>query len=107
MRALLEHGVDALFAGSDVIALGAIRAIHERGFSIPQDISLIGFDDISLAAMTTPALTTVRQRADQLGVHATQALIDLVEGRLDKRLELVLPVQLVIRETCAPVMERR
>ena len=106
MKVLLEQDLDAVFAGSDVMAIGAMRAINERGLRIPDDISIVGFDDIPLAAVTTPPLTTVRQPAAQLGTVASQALIDLLEGQLHQPFENVFPVELIVRETCMSMAER-
>jgi LacI family transcriptional regulator len=68
---------DAVVAGNDLLAIGALRAIRERGLSIPEEIAVVGFDDISLAAFTQPPLTTIRQPAERMGQAAAELLLDL------------------------------
>lgn len=96
---LLEQGVDAIFACSDFMALGVLRALHEKGVRIPDDVAVAGFDDAPFAAKTTPPLTTIRQPTDQLGSHAVEMLIDLIEGGEEEPLRKILPAELVIRES--------
>ncbi len=106
MRTLLPRRLDAVFVASDMMALGAIRAIHEAGLRIPDDIAVVGFDDIPIAASTKPPLTTVRQPIRELGSLATQVLIDLLNGVIEPPYQLILPAQLVIRETCGATSSR-
>ena len=73
---LAGHDVDAVFVASDVVALGAIGALREAGRQVPDDVSVIGFDDIPLAAFFDPPLTTVRVPAHELGMAAGMALLD-------------------------------
>lgn len=68
---------DAVVAGNDLLAIGAMRAIRERGLLIPDDIAVVGFDDIALAAFTEPPLTTIRQPAGLMGQAAAELLLDL------------------------------
>ncbi len=103
MKALLERGVDGVFAANDVMAISAMRAIREHGLSIPGDIALVGFDDLPMASAVTPALTTVRQPISRLGEMATEALIRLIEGQLSTPYQAILPTQLVIRDSCGAV----
>jgi LacI family transcriptional regulator len=100
MKTLLTQGVDAVFAASDIMALGAIQAIREQVLRVPEDISVIGFDDLFIAGLSTPALTTVRQPTAQLVTTAAQMLIDLLEGQSSEVRQVTLPVTLMIRETC-------
>lgn len=106
MQALLQKGVDAVFASSDLMAVGALRAAHEAGCSVPGDVAIMGFDGISVGRLTTPALSTMRQPTSELGARATQGLIDLIEGKLHQPLEVLLPAELIIRETCGGIPER-
>ncbi len=99
-RTLLRHHVDAIFACNDLMAIGAMRAIEENGLCVPDDVSVIGFDDTPTISPTAIALTTVRQPIDQLGQTAIQALIDLLAGTLATPHQVVLPVELIVRETC-------
>ena len=89
----------AVFAASDVVALGAMSAIHSAGLRIPHDIAVVGFDDIFLAAHAHPPLTTVRVPAYGLGWTAAEVLIALIEGDDDVS-SVTLETELVIRESC-------
>ena len=100
MKTLLEHDLDSVFAASDMMAAGALQAIEEAGLHVPEDISVVGFDDLPVATTTNPPLTTVRQSVDQLGGQAIQILIGLLEGDLTAPCQRKLPTQLVIRESC-------
>ncbi|NDJ61797.1 MAG: LacI family transcriptional regulator [Chloroflexi bacterium] len=100
MSLLIERGVDAVFAASDVLAMGALRALADAGLHVPDDVALVGFDDMPFAAIATPPLTTVRQPIAQLGAEATRSLIRLVEGVPGTPEPIILPAHLIIRETC-------
>jgi ABC-type sugar transport system substrate-binding protein len=80
MRQLLRARPDAVFAASDMMAIGALRALTEAGLRVPQDVSLVGFDDIPAAAHTAPPLTTVRQPTQRMGALAVETLIDRIEN---------------------------
>lgn len=100
MRELLPQQPDAVFAASDTMALGALRALQSAGLAVPGDVALLGFDDLPAAATLTPGLTTVRQPIRQAGAMALETLLDVIEqGALPAR-RLVLPAELVIRESC-------
>lgn len=92
----------ALFAYNDMSAIGAIRAIQEQGLRVPQDISVMGFDDIPGAAFHTPSLTTVRQPLNRMGEVAAQSLLDRIEGKKEYPLEIAIEPELVVRESTAP-----
>lgn len=102
MAQLLASGgpIEAVFVASDVVAFGAIAAIREAGLRVPADLSLVGFDDIPLAAFFDPPLTTVRLPAYDLGLAAGTALLDRVAGRPvpDRTL---LPTELIVRSSTA------
>jgi LacI family transcriptional regulator len=100
MRRLLPSKPDAVFAGSDMMALGAIRALREAGYRVPEQVAVVGFDDIAMAANADPPLTTVRQPSDRMGVVAVDTLIDIIEHRDTFPRRIVLPTQLIIRESC-------
>lgn len=72
----------AIFAANDMIALGVIRAAREAGLAVPQDLSVVGFDDIPMAALVSPPLTTVRQPAYEMGWLAMRMLLERIEGRV-------------------------
>ena len=78
---LLAAGVTALFCANDMIAIGALLACREQGIAVPQDLSVVGFDDIMVASYVTPALTTIRQPKAELGRIATRTLLDLLDKR--------------------------
>jgi LacI family transcriptional regulator len=100
MQQLLDAKADAVFAASDTMALGAMRLIRERGLSIPQDIAVIGFDDLPQAAVHDPPLTTVRQPITQFGFRAVEILIDLINNGIQPPHHLIMATELVIRESC-------
>ena len=100
MKYLLQHKPDAVFAGGDTIAVGALQAITESGLRVPDDIAIIGFDDIDVARQSTPSLTTMRQPVQQKGAIAAQLLMDLIEGKLESPQHILLPTELVIRGSC-------
>lgn len=95
----------AFFAASDPIALGAMRAIYEKGLRIPQDISIVGFDDISMAAFSQPPLTTVHAPAEFIGEYAAHFMNSLCLGgdiTYQTPVRLVLPCRLEIRKSVGP-----
>jgi LacI family transcriptional regulator len=93
----------ALFAYSDMMAIGALRALHEAGVRVPQDFSVIGFDDIAQSEFTCPALTTIHLPKTEMGERGAQLLISLIEKRKPvKSLTSPLQVKLIIRESTGP-----
>ena len=106
---LLDRGGDftAIVCYNDEAAIGAIRAIMNHGLRVPEDISVVGFDDIQSAAFSNPSLTTVRQPLNQMGIEAARILLQRIRGT--EAFEDTVPIlpELVIREsTCAPNHER-
>ena len=91
----------ALFAYNDISAIGAIRAIQEQGLRVPQDISVMGFDDIPGAAFHTPSLTTVRQPLNRMGEVAAQVLLERIEGKKEYPSDIAIEPELVVRESTA------
>jgi LacI family transcriptional regulator len=100
MQILLECGVDAVFAASDIMAQGALYALNDCGRRVPGDVALVGYDDLPLATSMLPALTTVRQPIAQLGTLATQTLIGLLNETLTVPHSVLLAAELVIRDSC-------
>src|SRR5271156_3407230 len=93
----------AIFAGNDMIALGALLAIREAGLICPKNISLIGFDDLDLGETTDPALSSVSQSGYQLGTTAARLLLDRIQGDTGPAKHIVLETSLVLRlSTAAP-----
>ncbi|MFJ9695335.1 LacI family DNA-binding transcriptional regulator [Kitasatospora sp. NPDC101183] len=95
--ALLDKGCTAIVCGSDMMALGAIRAVRQRGLSVPQDVSVVGFDDSPLIAFTDPPLTTIRQPVEAMATAAVDALLEEVGGNAAQRGEFVFQPELVMR----------
>ncbi|NUS56951.1 MAG: substrate-binding domain-containing protein, partial [Streptomycetaceae bacterium] len=95
--ALVDRGATAVVCGSDLMALGVIRAVRQRGLSVPEDVSVVGYDDSPLVAFTDPPLTTVRQAVPAMGAAAVRALLDEIGGGRAPRTELVYRPELVVR----------
>lgn len=99
--ALLDRGATAIVCGSDLMALGAVRAAHGRGLRVPQDVSIIGSDDNPLLEFTDPPLTTVRQPVGAMGEAAVRALLDGIGGLAATHAEYVFRPELVVRGSTA------
>lgn len=89
----------AIFATSDLLAIGAMRAVHEHGLRVPEDIAIIGCDDIASASHVTPKLTTIRQDKEKIGKYAAYMLMDIINGQAEGGMMLMEP-ELIIRGTC-------
>ena len=100
MDALLGSGVtfDAVFAASDLIAIGAMKRMSRAGLTVPDDVAVVGFDDIPAASYFTPALTTVRQDTRKAAELLVRNLLDMIEGQPGK--SQLLPMTLVVRGSC-------
>jgi LacI family transcriptional regulator len=92
----------ALFAYNDISAIGSIRAFQEAGMRVPQDVSVVGFDDIPAAAFHYPSLTTIRQPLHKMGEIAVDMLVDQIERRSEWQREIAVEPELVVRESTAP-----
>ena len=92
----------ALFAYNDISAIGSVLAFNEYGLRVPDDVSVVGFDDIEAAAYMNPPLTTVRQPLKKMGEIAARTLLDRIEGRLKDIPEIVIEPELVVRRSTAP-----
>jgi len=92
--------VEAVFCFSDYVALGAIRALEEEGFRIPEDAGVIGYDDIEFAMYSRIPLTTISASNRYLGEKATQILINIIEGKTSEPQQVIIKPELVIRESC-------
>jgi DNA-binding LacI/PurR family transcriptional regulator len=94
----------AVLAANDRLAIGALRAAAEAGVPVPQGVSVVGFDDLTLAAFSRPPLTTMRQPTEAMGRIAAQLLVDMVEGRTrpEEAEDVVLQPELIIRSSTAP-----
>lgn len=96
---LISTGHTAIICGSDLMALGAIRAARSRGLRVPEDISVVGYDDSPLIAFTDPPLTTVRQPVPAMGQAAVTALLAEIGGTRSPRTELLFHPELIVRES--------
>jgi DNA-binding LacI/PurR family transcriptional regulator len=99
---LLRRGVafDAVFAGSDLIAIGAMRALEEAGLSVPGDVSIVGFDDIPAASLSHPPLTTIAQDYAKAGAMLVDTLLRQIRAQPVEA--AMLPPRLVVRRSTAP-----
>jgi len=94
---LIASGHTAIVCGSDLMALGAIRAVRARGLRVPEDVSVVGYDDSPLIAFTDPPLTTVRQPVQAMGHAAVSALMAEISGAQSPRTELLFHPELIVR----------
>ena len=97
---LCKSNPSAVFVGNDTVAIGALAAIHEKGLAVPHDIAVVGYDDIPIAAYTSPPLTTVRIPAVEPGKMAGEMVIALIQGKVPKERQVKLESNLIIRESC-------
>ena len=97
----------AIFACNDESAAGVLVAAHERGLRIPEDLSVVGFDDFPSARKTYPALTTVRQDLAEISGKATRLLLDLIHERSPASIHIRIPTKLVIRDSAGPRLRKR
>jgi DNA-binding LacI/PurR family transcriptional regulator len=93
----------AVFAASDYLALGALRAAHDKGLKVPEDISIAGFGDIDVAAYSNPPLTSVRVPGYQCAYKATEVLLKLINGKEENQHQICLDTDLIIRSTCSAI----
>ena len=102
MKALLEQdpSITAVFAAGDILAYGAIKALQDSGLRVPDDCAVVGFDDLEMSSFLSPALTTIRQPRESLGITAFEMLYDLMNHTPLKQMQIVLDYELVIRDSC-------
>ncbi len=91
---------DAVFTGDDDAAIGVLRALHEKGYRVPEDISVVGFDDLGFSAFLTPPLTTVSAPTETVGRIAAQQLFSLFDKQFPADAVTLLPTELIIRRSC-------
>ena len=96
----------ALVSFNDIAAIGAIRALRAANLGVPEDVSVMGFDDIQVAAYHNPRLTTIRQPLRYMGETAARILLERLQGFKDYPEEFAVPPELMMRETTAPVNPR-
>ncbi len=107
MKKLLPFKPDAIFAQSDVMAIGAMRAVQEAGLKIPRDVAFVGFDDLPIASTLPIKLTTVHQPITHFGIKAVDLLIDMIEKGTKPAKRMILDTELIIRDTCGANLIRR
>ena len=103
MKKLLAASPDAIFAASDIMAIGAMRAVREAGLRVPDDIAFVGFDDLPFATLPDPQLTTIRQPIYRLGFKAVEILIDLIQNGTKPPRRIIMDTELIIRGTCGTI----
>jgi LacI family transcriptional regulator len=101
----LDDQPTAVFVAGDQMAIGVIEAIHEHGLHVPNDISVIGYDDIEMIQYITPKLTTIRQDTDEIGEAAAELLLEQMTAKERLTERRIIPVRLVERASCAPVKQ--
>src|SRR6201996_231812 len=97
----------ALVSYNDLAAIGAIRSLRDHGLRVPEDVSVIGFDDIQGAAYHTPSLTTIRQPLNNMGITAARILLQRLQGKKDYPEQVAIVPELIIRESTLPPNQRR
>jgi len=103
MQRLLPDSPDAVFVASDMMAIGALKALRQAGWQVPHDVALVGFDDIPAASVIEPALTTVRQPIERMGSMAVDLLLSVLENSSEEEApahRIILPTELVVRASC-------
>jgi LacI family transcriptional regulator len=103
MQQILPARPDAVFVASDMMAMGAMRAVREAGLRTPEDIAFVGFDDLPVATFSDIHLTTVRQPVVKFGAKAVEVLIDLIENGIEPPRHILMETELVIRDSCGAV----
>jgi LacI family transcriptional regulator len=93
----------AVLAYNDLIAVGAMDAIKQRGLSIPKDISVVGFDDIGLASEVNPFLTTIHVPKRRMGIMAVQSLLQIIRGKQEPAKKILVPTRLVVRDSTTAI----
>ncbi len=96
----------AIFTANDMMGIGAMDAIRIRGLNVPEDVSVLGFDDIPQARFARPALTTVHQPLEQMGRIGTQMVMELMKDPNSPYRNIELPTELVVRDSCQPPRQR-
>lgn len=105
-RLLNKFRPTAIIAVTDLMAIGVLRCLHEKGCAVPQDIAVGGFDNIAMASLISPPLTTVAQPIDQMAMEATHQLIRRIENPRSRNRDIALPNSLIVRESSGPPMEK-
>lgn len=100
VSSLVEKGVDAIFVASDQMARGVIQGLAELGLRVPEDVGIIGYDDLSPAVSMNPMLTTIHQPVREFGYKAVELLLEKLEDEDMQPQQIIMDVELIIRESC-------
>ena len=105
MRKILSRDAlpSAVFAANDAMALGALKAIREKGLKVPEDISIVGFDNIEVTNHTEPPLTTMSVRMEEMGAIAVNMIHDIIDQKKSLQEKILVPVDLVKRSSCKAI----
>jgi LacI family transcriptional regulator len=109
---LEEHGLNftAIFAANDQMAIGAIKALNDKNITVPNEVSIVGFDDSYISPYVIPSLTTIKQRREEMGKIATELLLDRISYRDTKGKtprQIIIPVELVERKSVVPISSKQ
>jgi LacI family transcriptional regulator len=98
---MLKKNLDftAIFAYNDMMAFGAMQAVKEKGLRIPEDIGLVGYDDIPFSSLISPSLSTIRLKKQELGAESVKLLLSRINGSREKMKKIMLNVELIVRGT--------
>jgi LacI family transcriptional regulator len=103
VQQLLPLSPNAVFVANDTMAIGALKAFRQAGLWVPQDVALVGFDDVPIASAIEPALTTVHQPIERLSAMAVEILLSVLAGTSEEKTtvhRIILPTELVVRVSC-------
>jgi LacI family transcriptional regulator len=95
-----ENKPEAVYAVNDAVAMGTIRAAREAGLSVPTDVAVAGFDDVSFAASAEPPLTTVQVNKEIMGELAARRLLELIDNQEQPHCRMIVGTTLVVRQSC-------
>ena len=94
-----NKNVTAIFAGNDAMAIGVLQYLKDNGYNVPQDISLVGFDDVEANNMLRPPLTTIRVPKIEMGVEALKLIVNTLKNKKSMHKKMLVPVELIVRES--------
>src|SRR5690606_11788557 len=95
-----ENRPTAIYGGNDNVAIGALKAVQDADLRVPEDIAVVGFDDIEMASYTTPRLSTIHQPRYEIGKRAMQLLLQKINKEKIERPHIILEDKLIVRESC-------
>jgi DNA-binding LacI/PurR family transcriptional regulator len=96
----LKLDYDAIFAGNDLMTLGVMKGLQEQGIKVPEDVAIVGYDDIEMAQLTNPALTTIHQSMRQIGMISAEKMIAMLNKQNVEDKQTIVPTNLIIRQSC-------